>query len=410
MKSKKLKALESILRWMSKIVIKKYKPKVVGISGSVGKTSTKEAVFLVLSSKYNVRKNLKNYNNEVGIPLTIIGTESGGRSIFKWGFVFLKWLLILIFPFKYPEILVLEMGVDRPGDMKYLTGFIPIEVGIITNISSSHLEFFKDVDHIGKEKGKLIESIMEEGTAILNSDDARVDVMKERTEAEVITYGFSNGAQIKAIDIAFNYSNDNPEGLSFKLYYEGKVIPVRLNHLLAKYQLYSILAAIGTGVSFKVNMVDALAVLEGYLSPPGRMNLIKGIKESFIIDDTYNASPASTVAALGILSELKSSRKIAVLGDMLELGTYETEGHRQVGRRCGHVLDFLVTVGRRAQLVAEGALEAGLPASSVHSVSDNVEAIEILSERLQEGDVLLIKGSRSMAMETIVNALLEEQE
>ncbi|HDZ85746.1 MAG TPA: hypothetical protein ENH35_04360, partial [Candidatus Moranbacteria bacterium] len=154
-KTKRLQFLEAMLRWMSTVVIKKYRPDIVGISGSVGKTSTKEAVFTVLSSKFRVRKNLKNYNNEIGIPLTIIGAETGGRSILKWLVVFLKWLGIIILPYKYPEILVLEMGVDHPGDMKYLTSFIPIKVGILTNISPSHLEFFRDIDHIAGEKGKL---------------------------------------------------------------------------------------------------------------------------------------------------------------------------------------------------------------------------------------------------------------
>ena len=176
MKSKKLLFLEKLLRFMAVAILKRHKPKIIAITGSVGKTSTKAAVFAVLSSKYYVRENQKNYNNEIGIPLAIIGAESGGKNIIKWAWIAIKCFFVIIFP-KYPEILVFELVVDRPGDMKYFMSFIQPMVGIITNVSLSHIEFFKTVENIAKEKRILIESFNSDGYAILNADDEKVSAM-----------------------------------------------------------------------------------------------------------------------------------------------------------------------------------------------------------------------------------------
>lgn len=408
-KSKKLQYLEKILNKMATAVIRKYKPRIVGVTGSVGKTSTKEAVFLVLSSKYNVRKNLKNYNNEIGIPLTIIGAESGGRSIFKWFLVFLKWTLLVTLPIKYPEILVLEMGVDHPGDMKYLTSFIPVEVGVLTNISASHLEFFKDIEHIAKEKGRLIESLPENGVAVFNADDKFSLSLGRRTKAAIITYGFNESAQVKATDIVFNYIEGDPGGLSLKLNYDGKIIPTRLNNLLAKHQIYSVLAAIAVGIHFKVNLVKTVASLENYMSPPGRTNLIKGIKNSFLIDDTYNASPVSVLAALDIFNEVKARRKVVVLGDMLELGKEQEKGHRSVARRVADVkADLFFAVGERMEIAIKELQKIGYPSDKVLYFEDPVLAGKKLQQVIREKDLVLIKGSQGMRMEKIVEEVMAE--
>lgn len=409
MKSKKLQLLEKLLRFMAAAVIRKHKPRIVGITGSVGKTSTKEAVFLVLSSKYNVRKNLKNYNNEIGIPLTVIGAESGGRSVFKWLLAFLKWIMLIILPVKYPEILVLEMGVDHPGDMKYLTSFIPAEAGVLTNISSSHLEFFKDIEQIAKEKGRLVESLPEEGAAILNADDEMVLSLREKTRVKVITYGFSESAQVKATDVVFNYIEGEPGGLSLKLNYEGKVIPTRLNNLLARHQVYSVLAAIAVGIHFKVNLVDTVESLSSYISPPGRINLIKGIKNSFLIDDTYNASPISTLAALDILGEIKAQRKIVVLGDMLELGKDLERGHRSVARRVSDIkADLFFAVGERMEIAVKELQKSGYPLDRIFYFEDPVLAGKKLQQVIKAKDLVLIKGSQGMRMEKIVEEVMAE--
>jgi len=413
MKSKKIQYLEKILRWMAMIIIKKYKPSIVGITGSVGKTSTKEAVFMVLSQKFRTRKSDKNYNNEIGIPLTIIGARSGRRSLWRWLAVFARWLFFIIFPVRYPEILVLEMGVDRPGDMKYLTDFIPVDVGIVTNISSSHLEFFKSVDHIAKEKRKLAEALSEEGVAILNADDSRVKNMKNMVQSKIITFGISEAdVQASCADFNYNESQSNGQanklsGISFKLGYEGKIIPVRLRHILARHHIYAILAGISTGIAFKINLVDIAESLDDFFPPAGRMNLIPGIKNSFIIDDTYNASPASAEAALDVLTKVRAVSKIAVMGDMLELGKDSESGHRKIARKIFQANPkFVFTVGSRMKIAAEELESLGYLASKIFHFDDPVSAGRKLQDEIRGGDLILVKGSQATRMEKIVEEIM----
>jgi UDP-N-acetylmuramoyl-tripeptide--D-alanyl-D-alanine ligase len=408
MKPNKIIYLEKILKFMAVAVLFRHKPKIVGITGSVGKTSTKAAVFSVLSSKYYVRENEKNYNNEIGIPLTIIGASSGGKNVFKWIWVFLKWIVMMIFP-KYPEILILELGVDRPGDMKYFMSFISPMVGIVTNVSYSHIEFFKTVENIAKEKKILIESLDPDGFAILNADDEHTIKMSQHTIAQIITFGGAENAIINASNIIYNYQGDNPEGISFKLNYDGKNIPIRLKNILAAHQVYAALAAISSGIIFKINLVDIATALESFHSPSGRMNLIKGINGSFLIDDTYNSSPMSTSAALDVLGELKAERKIAVLGDMLELGDRSEFEHREIGKKIfSSKVDIFIAVGKRMRHAVAELIAHGHPSSKIFQFEDHEKASEKILQIVKEGDLILIKGSQGMRMEKIVEKFLAD--
>lgn len=408
MKSKKLKILEAVLRWMAITVLNKYNPSIIGITGSVGKTSAKEAVYLALASKFRVRKNIKNYNNEIGIPLTIIGAESGNRSLLKWLKVFFKWLAVIIFPYEYPEVLVLEMGVDKPGDMGYLLNFVPVRVGIITSISPVHLEYFKSVDYIAREKGKLIKNLPEDGYAVINADDEKVTALVEETNVQIITYGFSEKAQVRASDVIYTSENNKPEGISFKLNYEGKSIPVRLRRILASHQIYAALAAASAGIAFKINLVDIAASLEQFSSPLGRINLISGIKESLIIDDTYNASPKAVIAVLETLDDLKAPRKIAALGDMLELGAGEESGHKAIARKLFEInIGFLIAVGDRMKITARELERLGYPKERIFWFDNPGKAGDKLKEIITLKDLILVKGSQSMRMEKIVEKIME---
>jgi UDP-N-acetylmuramoyl-tripeptide--D-alanyl-D-alanine ligase len=412
MKSKMVKILETVLRLMAKTVLKKYKPTIVGITGSVGKTSTKEAVYLVLAGKVPVRKNEKNYNNEIGIPLTIIGCESGKRSLAKWIKVFFQWMKLVIFRQDYPEVLVLEMGVDAPGDMKYLTSFIWPKIGIITNISSSHLEYFRDLDHIAKEKGALVEKLLKDGFVILNSDDERVAKMDVRTQAEVVKYGSNESAQVRSSDINFVFTSDGlPAGLSFKLNYEGKSVPVRLHNIVAEHQVQAALAAVAVGIIFKINLVEIAKSLEEYYSPAGRMNLLPGVKNSMVIDDTYNASPASTMAALEVLENIKSSWKVVALGDMLELGSDESDGHKRVLEKMADIKPREVfLVGKRMRKAYSELDLANKLTCSIFLFDDPDVAAENIREKISPGDLILVKGSQGMRMEKITGAIVADPE
>jgi UDP-N-acetylmuramoyl-tripeptide--D-alanyl-D-alanine ligase len=407
MKSNKIIYLEKILRFMAKTVLWKYKPTIVGITGSVGKTSTKEAVFQVLQSKFNVRKNEKNYNNEIGLPLTIIGVESGNRSPWKWLKVILRWLFIIIFPIKYPEILVLEMGVDRPGDMEYLLSFIKPVVGIFTNISGSHLEFFKSTEHIAREKGKIVRDLPAEGLAILNADDAKVLEMADKIKSPVALFGFGEKAEIRASYVSFNLENFEPQGISFKLNYQGKSIPVRLPFVLAPHLIYAALSALAAGIFFKINLVDIAGALESFSPPKGRMNLIKGANKSYLIDDSYNSSPASAIAALDVVKNLRAMRKIAALGDMLELGENSEAGHEEVLK---HAFESGVTVffleGGRMKNALEKIDLQGQISGSVYYFDDPDSLGRELRKILREGDLVLVKGSQGTRMEKAVREIM----
>lgn len=401
--------LQKALRLMAVLVLKKYNPRIVSVTGSVGKTSAKEAIFTVLASHFRVRRSEKNYNNEIGIPLTIIGVSSGQGSVLKWAGVFLKWLLIMALPVEYPEILILEMGADRPGDILYFTKFIKSEIGIITDISISHIEFFKNIDEVAKTKGALVRELADKSLAVLNVDNPEVAKLADQVNANLITIGFSEKAEMQATDVAFIYSDDNVniKGISFKLNYKGTSIPVRLNNILAKHQIYPALIAAATGNWFGLNLVEIAATLENFSSPSGRMNLVDGIKGSLIIDDTYNSSPVAVLAALETLKDAATGRKIVALGDMLELGGETESSHRSVGKKVGEIkADIFINVGARMKFAAEELLKNGFPKENIFSFNSPLEAGKYLEKIIQPGDLILVKGSQGMRMEKVVEEIM----
>jgi UDP-N-acetylmuramoyl-tripeptide--D-alanyl-D-alanine ligase len=406
MKSKKIQYLEKILRLMAVVILNRHKPKIIAITGSVGKTSTKAAVFEVLSSKFYVRENQKNYNNEIGLPLTIIGADSGGGNIFAWVGVGFKWLGTLISS-KYPEILILELGVDRPGDMDHFMSFLNPYVGIMTNISASHIEFFKTIDNIAKEKRKLIEAVPSSGFVILNVDDEKIAAMREKTHAHLITIGTNEKDSVSASNVAFNYNGQLIDGISFKLNYAGKNIPIRLRHMLAMHSVYQALIAAAVGIVFKMNLVEIGQALESLRSPQGRMNLFEGKNESYIIDDTYNASPTSTISALQTLKEINATRKIAVLGDMLELGGETEKGHRTVGKAAADAgCSIFIAVGDRMKYAADELLKIGFAESNIFKFDSPIDAGEKISQIIQKGDTVLVKGSQGIRMEKVTEEIV----
>ena len=405
----KRKFLEKILRFMARAVLAKYQPLIVGITGSVGKSLTKEAVALVLSMAHTVRTAEGNYNNEIGIPLTIIGASSGGASFARWIGVFFKWLQLMIVSARYPEILVLEMGIDRPGDMDYLLGFIPLRISVVTQVSSSHLAFFGSLGNIAKEKGKLVAALREDGCAILNADDKRVLKMQERTKAKVITYGLDEGAALRADNLVFHRDARRVEGFSFKLNYDGKSIPVHLPSVIARHHIAAALAAAAVGVALRMNLVEIASALEHFAPLPGRMRLLSGKDGIMLIDDTYNASPVSTGAALDVVKELVAPRTIVVLGDMLELGADAAQEHVLLADRViASGAHIVVTVGRHMRALYEALLAAGFSRKQALWLPDPMAAIESVRAIVRAEDLILIKGSRSMRMEKITEALLKD--
>lgn len=411
--------LKSILFWvlrnLSKKIIKKYRPDVVGITGSIGKTSTKEAVSAVLKTRFNVRSSVKNYNNEIGLPLTIIGIEkTPGRSIFGWLGAIVKALKLLFSRTKnYPEILVLEMGADKPGDIAYLTDIAPCKVGVLTHISHVHTEFFKTIKKIAQEKRIIISHLQEDGFAVLNYDNE--DVMQNsKTKAETVTFGFKDGADFQATDINILLDQDSgwPSGINFKVNYKGNIVPVFLQEVVAEHLIPAALAGIAVGHIFGVNLVDAANALRALKPLSGHMRLIPGIKKTMIVDDTYNSSPEPASSALKTVAQIKikeGAERYAVLGDMLELGSETENAHREIGLKAAELgIDVLVTVGEASKHTAAAAREAGIDEHRVVSFADSASAGKYLQEVIAEGDLILVKGSQSVRMEKIVKEIMAE--
>lgn len=406
--------IQYILRKLSSAIIKKYHPAVVGITGSIGKSSTKEAVAKVLSSRFSVRANYKNYNNEIGVPLTIIGVmESPRRSVFGWLGVFFKGIrLLLVRSKKYPEMLVLEMGADKPGDIEYLTDIAPCKVGILTFISHAHTENFKTIKRIAQEKRMIISHLDSDSFAILNYDSPLVMENAGVTVAEKITYGFREGAEIRATDINVLAEPGKlmPLGLNFKVNYRGSIVPIFLPEFVSRAMIPASLAGIATGIVFGVNIVDAAEGLRGVRPLPGHMRPLEGIKRTLVIDDTYNSSPEPAKSALEVLKMLSpgsGGRRIAVLGDMLELGSETVVAHREIGFKIAEMeIDYLITVGEASKETATAAREAGLSEDHITRFDKSTEVKKFLQEKMKEGDIVLVKGSQGSRMEKIVKEIM----
>lgn len=410
--------LQMLLRYCAKKILKKYKPDVIGITGSIGKTSSKEAIAAVLGSKFNVRSNKKNYNNEIGMPLTIIGVEkTPGKDIFGWFKVFAKAFALR---FKrdenYPDILVLEMGADKPGDIEYLIEIAPCKVGVLTFIGNAHIEFFKTVKKIAQEKRLIVSHLKEDGFAVLNFDNEMV-MQSTKTNAETFTYGFKDGADFQATDIHVIDDEQTgwPTGLNFKVSFRGNTVPVFLPGFIAEQFIPASLAGLTVGYIFGINLVDGALALRKIKPLAGHMRIISGIKQTLLIDDTYNSSPDAVKSALNVLAEIipqGGGKRIAVLGDMLELGADTQMAHREIGFKVAEKeIDYLITVGEASKkFTAIAAREAGIDENKVVVFDDSASAGKFLQDKMEKGDVVLVKGSQGARMEKIVREVMAEPE
>jgi UDP-N-acetylmuramoyl-tripeptide--D-alanyl-D-alanine ligase len=399
--------LKNFLRILAKLTLARYKPRVVAITGSVGKTSTKEAAAAVLSSRYYVRASMGNYNNEIGVPLTIINEESGERNGLIWFWVFVKAILKLIYT-RYPQVLVLELGTDRPGDIKYLTDLIGrIDVAILTDIGISHLEFFAHPQELAKEKLTLIKKLPEDAVAVLNFDNPKIVEGKNLTRAKILGFGVSQQANLMISDFQI-IDSENVTGANFKIHFKGHVVPFFLPHALGTPMVYAATAAVATGIALNVNLATASEVLRKFNPPAGRLRLIDGIKHTRIIDDTYNAAPSSTIAALDALKSISSIRKLAALGDMAELGIKTESGHREVAAKIvENQLNTVFLVGPKSKFTQD-ELEKRKFSGRVFWFENSDQAKMPIQNALVEGDTILVKGSQSVRMEKIVLEIMAE--
>lgn len=411
------KILKKIITWIlqaeAKLILKKYKPSIIAITGSVGKTSAKDAIYDVLATSLLVRKSKKSYNSELGIPLTILGRESGWSNPFSWLIIIFEGLALIFLKNHYPKWLVLEVGADRPGDIEKITRWLKPDIVVVTRFGDvpAHVEFFDSPEALLEEKSYLVKALKKNGLLVVNGDDDKALSMRKRFDGMTMTYGFKKDSALLASNEQVLYENIKPSGVTFKIDHDSSSVPVNMRNLLGKQHIYAALAALSVGVYLKLNMVRMAQALENHKGAPGRMRIIDGIKGTSIIDDTYNASPVATEAALGALKEVKAQgKKIAVLGDMLELGKYTTAEHKRIGGIAAGVCDKLIVVGLRAKGVTQGALAGGLSEKDIIEFGDSQKAGKYVEQILGEGDVVLIKGSQSMRMEKAVGEIMTQPE
>lgn len=399
---------------MARLVLKRYEPRIVAITGSVGKTSARQAIVAVLGTRLRVRGAVKNYNNEFGVPCTILGVETPGKSLFAWLRVCLRALALAFGPRQqFPEILVLEMGTDHSGDIAHLLSFVKPDVGVLTAVSQAHTEFFGSVESVLAEKKLILTSLTENDFAVFNEDDMSVRLAASESIVQKIGYGFSESAMIRCHEAVVRY-NDVGEsvGIECELSIAGATISIFLKGIVGTHALYAPMAGAAVGLSFGMSPETIAAGLNNTQPPPSRMRLIPGIKKTLLIDDTYNSSPTAAKEAVETLAKIKSSgQKIAALGDMLELGVLTENEHKKIGLLVAeNKIDILVTVGHAAQLIAVGARDAGMPDNEIFSFAKPEEAGIFLQDRIHDGDIILVKGSQGIRCEKIVKELMAEPE
>lgn len=365
-----LLALQQIARyWRRRMNVR-----VIGITGSVGKSTTKELIAEVLSQRYRTLRNRGNLNNEIGLPLTLLSLSPGH------------------------ERAVLEMGFYVPGEISLLCDLALPSIGVVTNIGTVHAERAGSQEVIARGKAELVQALPEGGVAVLNMDDPWVRWMAPQTRARVLYYGLDPAATLWADEI----ESDGLEGIRFRAHYEGETVTMRVP-LIGHHSVHTALRAAAVGLVDGLTWEEIVAGLQTGQTQL-RMVAVRTQNGALILDDSYNASPESMLAALNLLAEMKG-RKLAVLGEMYELGIYENEGHRKIGVRTAEVADRLIAVGELSKITVDAALKAGMPAGRVAWVETVDEAAGLLRSELREGDVALIKGSHGLRMDRIVTSL-----
>jgi UDP-N-acetylmuramyl pentapeptide synthase len=406
MKSFFKKIVVTILTFEARLVLAKYAPYIVGITGSVGKTSTKDAVARVASLLGSVRASEKSYNSELGIPLTVLGCESAWGSAVGWLKIFFHGLGLICFTHTYPKWLVLEMGVDHPGDMVRSVSWVRLDCAIMTRIGSTpvHVEFFASPEDVFEEKKKIIGGLSLKGNLILSYDDECVRSLKDGSKFKTLTYGRDESADVRGDSYTLLYNDTGvPTGCTFQILHAGNIVPLTVQSIVGEHLMYPCLAACAFGLSNGLNLVHITDALRDVVLPPGRMRLLEGLHNTTLIDDTYNASPIAVESALQTLREIKGKRKIAVLGDMMELGVFSENAHRDVGAQCTGV-DVLVTIGSRMRGAVERARKVGVV--RIESFDSARDAGLFVKSILKEGDVILLKGSQSVRVERVTKELL----
>lgn len=391
----------ALLALLARGVLAKYHPIVVMVTGSVGKTSTKDAVAAALSARYFLRASEKSYNSEFGVPLTVIGAKNPWTSPIAWTKVFLEAFALILLPSHYPKLLVLEVGADRPGDLKQILKIVTPDAVVVTKLPDVpvHVEAYAGPEAVREEEFAPAYALPDAAPLIICQEDQHALRLSSKLPATIMTYGYDTHADVSLGEPSLSLS----EGMEAMVTINGQQFALKANGSLGRQQLYSPAAALAVSLSLGLSVAEALKGLDSYVPPPGRARLLKGKNNSILIDDTYNASPAAAMEALAALKAADATRKIAVLGDMLELGRYSKEEHARIGKLAAESADIVVAVGTRSLAI----FDAVTGAREAYHFNTSKEAAAALSEMVREGDLVLIKGSQGVRMERITQALLQ---
>ncbi len=401
------KIIIKLLSFSAKILLYRKKPEIVAITGSAGKTTTKEIIGKILLTDFDILMSQEAYNTDIGTLLTVFNEEvpSKLKSFFPWlGIVFRSYFKAF-FIRHYPEKIIMEFGADEVGDIERLCNLFKPYRGVVLTVIPTHLESFHNVENIVREKEKLALGVRRKGFVFLNNDNEYTSEMKVRNGAKKIIFGTKGGEDFHASDL-----KSDLKGTSFSLI-EKKEKHKIAARLYGEQMVYPLLAAIAVARSYNISYKKISRALIEIRPPKGRMNVLEGARNSIIIDDSYNSNPESCIKALDFLSR-QEGRKIALLGSMNELGDYEKEGHERVGEKAAKASDVLVTVGESAKkYLAEGAKNGGLSSGKIRSFDSSIEAGKHVRKIIRPGDVLLVKGSQEkIRMERALEFLIKEKE
>jgi len=368
----------SKLKVWSRLILKKYQPTIIIVIGPSDRTSLPEAIAFVLRDKFKTRTSRGKDDNELSFAAAIIGLDYSKRNSWGWFPVLLRVLFLFLFRNKnYPRVLILKIDANQPEEITNLIKIAPLNAEIIT---------------VYEKKRKII----------INN------------KALTLTYGLEGSPDLLAQDIVHNFTKGKYElsGLNFKLNHRGSIVPVFMDNIISETGLYATLAAAAIGVYFKMNLIEIAQALREYSLPKGQMNILPGIKHTFIIDDTYDSSPETSLIALDTLSRVKideSASKYAILGDIAAVGNRAEEEHRRLGAKIADSgINYLIAVGEKSRDIIRGAAVAGLTDDYIFYFDHTEEAGRFLQNRLKAGDVVLIKGSSDMKMERIVKEIMAE--
>lgn len=405
------------LQKMAKATMAQHAPQVVAVTGSVGKTTTRMAIAAVLGGSFVVRSPEKNYNNEFGVPLTILGEESAGKDVWHW--LKVLWRSRRHGGADYPNMLVLEYGADKPGDIRALCAIAKPNVSVITAVSPVHVANYPDMHALVDEKASLGEETVGDGLVVLNADDTRVAAMASRMTTPTATYSVTRDADVRVTEIVTTVAprekflpGEEYARTTAKIRTRRGEATVTLVDSVGVGVVSACAAAVLVGEHYGVPVATAAMRLNARLRPAaGRLCPIAGVKGSLILDDSYNAAPASVragVAAIGVFFPAAKGRRIAVLGKMAELGTYATEEHVAIGQYVAEHADVFIAVGPEMRAATEAAIAAGMTRTNVSWFATPEAAGVFVDRMLGPGDVVLVKGSQSARMEKVVRAVMAE--